>query len=113
MNRLILAATAAVMTFGVAMPALASINAKQIEQRRQIDAGARSGKLTPREVARLRNEQRMIELDKAKRKARGGYSKADANAIHAMQDAADTHIRMAKANRHRAPSKRVLGAKVF
>lgn len=113
MNKFFLAATAAMMAVGVAMPAAASINAQQVDQRRQIDAGVRSGKITPREYRRLRSEQQMIESTKSRLKARGGYSNRDERMVHAMQDAAQAHIRMAKQNGRRAPSQRVLGAKVF
>lgn len=113
MNKLILAATAALMAVGTALPAAAAVNARQLDQQRRIDAGARSGKLTPREVRTLKAEQRAIERRKAQLKLDGRYSSSDKRQIAAMQDRAEAHIVGQKRDGQRAPSKRVLGAKVF
>lgn len=114
MNRFFLAATAAVMALGVALPAAAAINARQIDQRRSIDAGARSGKLTAHEARTLRQEQDLITRAKLRTKDRkGGHLSAmDKKRVHDMQDAAARHIDRLKHNRH-ATNKRILGAKVF
>ena len=111
MNKFLLAATAALMAVGTTAPVAAAVNARQLNQQRLIDAGERSGKLTPREVARLRAEQRAIERKQAQLKAHGGYSVRDQRIIHGLQDTAERHIRMAKQNGHRAPSKKVLGTR--
>ncbi len=114
MKRIFIAATAALMAVGAAAPlAAASINAKQVDQRRLIDAGERSGKLTAREVRTLRAEQDAIEREKDRLKADGTYSKRDKRIIHARQDAAERHIKGSKSNGRRAPSQKILGAKVF
>lgn len=115
MNKFFLAATAAVMAAGVALPAAAAINARQIEQRNSIDAGVRSGTLTHREAAKLRQEQDLITRAKLHTKdAKGGHlSKMDKKRIHDMQDAAARHIDRMKHNAYHGHSKRVLGAKVF
>lgn len=112
MNRLMLAATAALMAIGTTAPAAAAVNARQIDQQRLIDAGARSGKLTPREVRTLKAEQRAIQRQK-NRFARDGYSRSEKRRIHAMQDVAEANIKGQKRDGQRAPSQRVLGAKVF
>lgn len=77
-----------------------SINARQVNQLRRIDAGERSGKLTHREVARLRAEQHSIEMlhDRLKMRGHGHLTQADENLIHARQDAADRHILHRKYN---------------
>lgn len=115
MNKFLLTATAALLAVTVAMPAAAAVNARQVAQRNSIDAGVRSGKLTPYEARVLRQEQNLITRAKVRTKDRHGGNLTD-NAekrIHDMQDAAERHINRLKSNRNRAPSKRILGAKVF
>lgn len=103
MNKFLLAATAAVMAVGVALPAVAAINARQINQRRQIDAGVRSGKLTAHEARVLRQEQDLITRSKLHTKDRkGGHLTAmDKKRVHDMQDAAARHIDRLKHNGRR------------
>jgi len=115
MNKLFLAATAALMTVGVALPAVAAVNARQVDQRRRIDAGVRSGKLTPHEARVLRQEQDLITRYKIHGKDRhGGHqTQADRKRLHNMQDAAERHLDRLKYNHRRGHSQRVLGAKVF
>ncbi len=104
MNKIVLAATAAVMAAGVAMPAAAAINARQIKQRTSIDAGVRSGALTPYEARVLRQEQDLITRSKLHTKDRkGGHlNAADKKRVHDMQDAAERHIDRLKNNRARS-----------
>lgn len=101
MNRFFLAATAAVMAMGVAMPAAAAINARQIEQRNSIDAGVRGGTISAHEARILRQEQNLITRAKLRMKARhGGHMSAmNTKKIHDMQDAAARHIGRFKTNR--------------
>jgi len=115
MNRFVLAATAAVIAVATAMPAVAAINARQIDQRRSIDAGVRSGKLTAHEARVLRQEQDLITRAKLHTKARkGGHlNDMDQKRVHDMQDAAALHIDRLKHNHRRGHNQRVLGAKVF
>ncbi len=100
MNKFFLAATAAVMAAGVAMPAAAAINARQIEQRNSIDAGVRSGTISAHEARVLRQEQDLITRAKLRMKsAHGGHMSAgDKKKIHDMQDAAARHIGRFKHN---------------
>lgn len=100
MNKVFLAATAAVMAISVAAPAVAAVNARQIDQRRLIDAGVRSGKISGHEAAKLRTEQNLITRAKLHMKARhGGHlTDADNKRIHDMQDAAARHISHLKYN---------------
>ncbi len=104
MNKFILAATAAVMAVGVALPAAAAINARQVQQRASIDAGVRSGALTPYEARVLRQEQNLITRAKLHTKDRkGGHLNAmDKKRVHDMQDAAARHIDRLKNNRARS-----------
>lgn len=103
MNRFFLAATAVVMAVVTAAPVAAAINARQIDQRRSIDAGVRSGKLTAHEARILRQEQDLITRAKLHIKARhgGDMSARDEKRIHDMQDAAARHIAHLKYNRAR------------
>ena len=105
MNKFFLAATATVMAVGVAMPAVAAINARQVEQRSSIDAGVRSGKLTAHEARILRQEQDLITRAKIHTKDRnGGHLDAmQKKRIHDMQDAAARHIARLKNNSVRGP----------
>ena len=83
------------------------VNARQANQERRIDAGVRSGKLTPAEAARLKEEQRQITADEARmRAAHGGkLTEHDKRLIHARQDAANARILKSKDNSHRSKSK--------
>ena len=100
MNKFVLAATAALMAVGVAMPAVAAINARQIEQRNSIDAGSRSGRISHHEARILRQEQNLITRAKLRMKAHhGGHLReSDNKRIHDMQDAAARHIARFKHN---------------
>ncbi len=100
MNKLFLAVTAAALAAGVALPAAAAVNARQIEQRNSIDAGVRGGTITGHEARVLRQEQNLITRAKLRMKARhGGHlSAGDKDRIHQMQDAAARHIDRFKGN---------------
>ena len=100
MNKPLFAAIAGLALLSVAAPAAAAVNARQLNQQRLIDAGVRSGKLTPHEASVLRNEQRSIERAKgmAKMRHNGRYTAAAERRIHAMQDAAERHIQRLKYN---------------
>lgn len=115
MNRILLAATAAVMAISVAAPAAAAINARQIAQRDSIDAGVRSGKISHREAVELRTEQNLITRKKLQLKeAHGGHLTAmDNKRIHDMQDAAARHIGRLKHNSIRGRGTRIFGKKIL
>ncbi len=87
---LLLGSTAA----GSALLAQGPANLRQLNQERRIDAGTRSGKLSPREAARLRAEQRNIARLEAHLKARHGgrLTAADKRLIHARQERANRNI---------------------
>jgi len=89
---------------GLAAPSLAApaANLRQLNQERRIDAGVRSGKLTPHEAEALRAQQHSISREKQVMKARhGGHlTKRDAARLHARQRAANRRILMNKHNRY-------------
>ena len=100
MNKFVLAATVAALAAGVAMPAAAAVNARQIAQRNSIDAGIRGGRISPHEARTLRQEQNLITRAKLRMKAHNGghMTDADTKRLHDMQDAAERHINRLKHN---------------
>lgn len=103
MLKTLYAAAAGLALIAVTVPAAAAVNVRQLNQERRIDAGVRSGKLSPREARSLKNEQRLIAMQKARMKARhGGHlTRADKVRIHQHQDAANRRILKLKHNRAR------------
>lgn len=92
----ILSATLAMATTAVAE----TINLRQLNQQRNIDAGVRSCKLTPAEARMLRREQHDITNAKKRFKAMDGgkITPRHEARVHAMQDAADRNIGRLKRN---------------
>lgn len=105
MKTLILAAAAGLLAAGTAVPAAAAINAQQLNQERRIDAGRRSGDLTPREARTLRAEQRLITREREQFAADGRLTRREKKITADRQDAAARHIQRLKDNGRRAPSK--------
>ena len=98
--KLTLTAIAAALSLAaVAAPASAAVNARQLNQQRNIDAGVRSGKLTPREATNLRMEVRAIERHKARFTRDGRYTQREKDVIHAQQAALSNKIDRLKHNR--------------
>lgn len=100
MNKALTAIVAALGIAAAAAPAAAAVNARQLNQERNIDAGVRSGKLTPREASNLRGEVRAIERQQ-RVFARGGYTRIEKARIHDMQDALGNRIDRLKMNGRR------------
>ena len=100
MNKTVTAIVAALSLAAVAAPAGAVVNARQLNQERNIDAGVRSGKLTPREASTLRAEVRAIERQK-RAFERHGYTRVEKARIHTMQDALANRIDRLKMNGRR------------
>lgn len=93
MRKMVMAMMLGAMAVGGVAEVQAAVNVRQLNQQRRIDAGKRSGKLSPREYATLKAEQRAIERRQAQLKARHGkLTDADKREIAAMQDRADRHI---------------------
>ncbi len=107
-----LTAAAIVLSLGaVAAPVAAeTINIRQLNQQRHIDAGLRSGKLTHHEASMLRREQHNItNMKKRFKRMDGGEVSGKHDAmIHAAQDQAGRNIERLKHNRH-AGRGRILG----
>ncbi len=103
MKKIVTALVLGALTLGSVATAQAAVNARQVNQERRIDAGKRSGKLTPREAARLKAEQRSISNQEARLRARhGGHLTArDKQTIHARQERANRAILASKRNAHR------------
>jgi hypothetical protein len=101
MKNMLIALGLGAAVIGATAPALAQVNARQLNQERRIDAGQRSGKLTHAEAARLDAQQRSIRQLEARLRARhGGHlTAADKRLIHARQQQADRAILTAKQNR--------------
>lgn len=101
MKRTLTALAAALSVVAMAAPASAAVNARQLNQERNIDAGVRSGKLTSREATNLRMEVRAIERQKARYSRDGRYTQREKDAIHAQQAALSNKIDRLKANGRR------------
>lgn len=102
MKRTLTTLAAALSVAAMAAPASAAVNARQLNQERNIDAGVRSGKLTPREARNLRLEVRAIERNKMRYTRDGRYSQREKDAIHAQQSALADKIDRLKANGRRS-----------
>ena len=102
MNRFLTAA-AIVLSLGAAAAPVAAetINLRQLNQQRHIDAGLRSGRLTHAEASMLRREQHNITNMKKRFKAIDGgeITPRHEAIIHAAQDRAGMHIEAKKHNR--------------
>jgi hypothetical protein len=92
-------------TAGTAIAA-GPINARQLNQERRIDAGVRSGKLTHREAAQLRAQQRSISRQEDRMRARSGgpLTRRDKAVLHARQERANRAILAKKHNARRGPN---------
>ena len=103
MKRMILALSLGALTFGSAVTAQSPVNLRQANQERRIDAGTRSGKLTHREAANLKAQQRSIAALEARLRARhGGHlTAADKRLVHARQAQANRAILSQKHDRQR------------
>lgn len=92
MKTIILAAAIGALTFGGV--ASAQVNVRQLNQERRIDAGVRSGKLTRSEAANLKAQQRAIERDEKRMRARNGgkLTARDKAILHQRQEQANRAI---------------------
>lgn len=100
MKRFILALALGAVTVGGTVAVAGPVNLRQANQERRIDAGKRSGKLTNAEAAHLKAQQRMIERDENRMRARHGgkLTAHDKRIIHARQKQADRAILARKHN---------------
>ncbi len=98
MRNMMIATALAGLTLTVfATPAEARINQRQKHQQHRIAQGIQSGKLTPREAARLEQQQAHISRYEARSRADGGgVSRAERARLEQMQDRASRNIRRQK-----------------
>ena len=103
MKKIVTALMLGALTLGSVGAAQAAVNARQLNQQRRIDAGTRSGKLSPREAASLKAEQRSISNQEARMRARhhGHLTARDKQIIHARQERANHDILAKKHNARR------------
>lgn len=94
---------AAAFALSTTSMASASINVRQINQKRLIDAGERSGKLTRSEGNQLDAEQRAITRFHNRQKALHGgrLTRYDRDRLDTLQSAAARHISAQKRDRQR------------
>ena len=84
------------------------IDARQLNQQRQIDAGGRSTKLSLAERNRLTAQQRQIKRVEARYERSGGrFTAAEKREINRMLDTSQAAITRAKRNRVRGPGLRI------
>jgi hypothetical protein len=107
MKKTILALGLAAITVAGSASAAGPVNVRQLNQERRIDAGARSGKLTRAEAARLRAQQAAIKREEDRLRARHGgkLTAADRRLIHARQEAANRAILRQKNDGERGRNK--------
>ncbi len=87
------AATCAVATLAMAVPADARINQRQNHQQHRIAAGLKNGSLTARKTVQLERQQVRIARFEAKSRADGGgLSRSERARIEARQDPASANI---------------------
>lgn len=103
MRNTLIAALAASLAVAAIAPAAAQINVRQVNQDRRIDAGHRSGKLSPAEYRQLKAQQRSITRLTARLRAQHGgkLTRADKRMIHDRQAEADRAITHQKHDRQR------------
>ena len=94
---------AALGTAGVAQADI-RIDARQVNQQRQIDAVKRSGKLSLGERRILTNEQRAIKREEARfKRSYGRFTQREKAVIDGRLNRAQAHINRLKNNRRRGP----------
>jgi hypothetical protein len=107
MKRMLVALAIGSIIGSSAAMAAPTVNVRQLNQERRIDAGLRSGKLTRAEADRLRAQQASIRAAVARMRVRHphGLTAGDKARLTAMQDQADRDILHKKDNAVRGPDK--------
>jgi hypothetical protein len=101
MNSIVGKLVAAVLVVSTAVPALAAeVDSRAAHQQHRIAQGVESGRLTPREVARLeRKEARIHRQVRSERAANGGHlTRAERRQINREQKRVSRQIYRAKHN---------------
>lgn len=115
MNKLIVAAVAAVLVGSVPALVLAQtpgqpasptatpgVDKRQANQQKRIEQGAKSGQLNEKEQARLAKGQARVDTAKDKAAADGKVTKQERKAIHNMQDKQSARIAKQKHDQQKA-----------
>jgi hypothetical protein len=68
------------------------VDQREAKQEQRIANGVSSGRLTPKETARLEGEQSRIAASEAKAKSDGVVTAKERRALHRKQDRASRHI---------------------
>ncbi|WP_076068903.1 hypothetical protein [Sphingomonas montana] len=102
MKILLMLAALGLTTVAAAAPADAQVNRRQYSQERRIDQGIRSGRITPREAARLQRNQGRINGAEQRMRASGGrLTYRERQRLDNRQDRASGRIYRQKNNRRR------------
>jgi hypothetical protein len=105
MKKIIIALGVAGLSLSTVAQADIRVDARQLNQQRLIDAGKRSGKLSPGERARLTAQLESINRTKKQLERSGGrFTKAEVARVNAMLDRSENDITRAKQNRTRGRS---------
>lgn len=107
MKRMLIALAIGTLIGSGVASAAPTVNVRQLNQERRIDAGLRSGKLTRGEAKRLRAQQSAIRAEVAQMRRRHphGLTENDKVRLTAMQDQADRAILRQKDDGQRGPNK--------
>jgi hypothetical protein len=104
MKKIFIALAVAGLSVGTVAQADIRVDARQLNQQRQIDAGKRSGKLSVGERDRLTAQQHAINRTKKQLESSGGrFTKAEVARVNAMLDKSQADIVRAKQNHVRGP----------
>ena len=102
MKKIIIALGVAGVSISTVAQADIRVDARQLNQQRQIDAGKRSGKLSRAERDYLTTQQRSIERTKKQFERSGGrFTDAEVRRVNQMLDKSQADIVRAKQNRTR------------
>ena len=103
MKKIIVALALGAVCAATGASAAGPVNVRQLNQERRIDAGTRSGKLSPHEAATLKRQQNSISVQEDRLRARHGrhLTARDKRLIHARQARANRAILAKKHNRVR------------
>jgi hypothetical protein len=107
MKRMLVTLAIGTLIGSSAAMAAPTVNVRQLNQERRIDAGLRSGKLTQGEAGHLRAQQASIRAEVSRMRAKHphGLTESDKRRLTALQDEADRAILHQKDDAQRGPNK--------
>jgi len=101
MKRLVPLVIAAFLAAGTSPVLATSIKKRQQKQQNRIERGIQNGKLTPKEAQGLRNQQAVIQVEKAVAEHDGKMTRRERADIQHDQNRLSKDIRHKKANKRR------------